>query len=195
MSQFSLFGVEAAPTDGFFLALFPEAHARARIGDAVQGQRSRHRLIGKPLAAERLHISLVGLGEYHGVPCNLVPAATSAAAGIELPAFDVGFDRIVSFSGGRRRPLVLAGGDGVARLIAFQRTVAVAMHKAGLGRTRQQFTPHVTLLYDERGIEEQPIERIGWTVTEFVLVHSLLGRSQYNILGRWPLRADSGRLN
>jgi 2'-5' RNA ligase len=28
---------------------------------------------------------------------------------------------------------------------------------------------------------------VRWTVRDFVLVHSLRGKSQYNILGRWSL--------
>jgi 2'-5' RNA ligase len=42
----------------------------------------------------------------------------------------------------------------------------------------------VTLLYDECGIKEQPIEPISWTVNEFVLVHSLLGKGRYIPLGK-----------
>ena len=80
-------------------------------------------------------------------------------------------------------------GDGVAKLIALQRVIDVAMQRARVARAKQPFVPHVTLLYDKDGIDEQPIERIGWTVTEFVLIHSLLGRGQYIALARWPLRA------
>jgi 2'-5' RNA ligase len=47
------------------------------------------------------------------------------------------------------------------------------------------FTPHVTLLYDRRNVEEQPIEPISWTVREFVLIHSMQGHTH---LARWPLR-------
>jgi 2'-5' RNA ligase len=101
----------------------------------------------------------------------------------------------MSFNGGKRRTLVLCGSDGIAKLVTLQRIVNVGMQKLRLARTKSQFVPHLTLLYDERSIEEQQIERIGWTVTEFVLVHSLLGRGQYDILGRWPLRADGVRLH
>jgi 2'-5' RNA ligase len=50
------------------------------------------------------------------------------------------------------------------------------------------FTPHVTLLYDRRCIDEQPIEPVGWTVREFALVLSLIGKTQHVPLGRWQLR-------
>lgn len=43
------------------------------------------------------------------------------------------------------------------------------------------------LLYDPQGIAEHAIEPIRWTAREFVLVHSLLGRSRHVPLGRWAL--------
>jgi len=91
----------------------------------------------------------------------------------------------------RSRPLVLrGGGDGVAAVTAFQKTLGKAMESAGLGkRVEKRFTPHVTLLYDDRALREQATARVGWTVREFALVHSLLGKTQHNLLGRWPLRA------
>ena len=48
--------------------------------------------------------------------------------------------------------------------------------------------PGMTLLYGDREIKEEAIEPIDWTVREFVLVHSLLGRNRYSALARWPLR-------
>lgn len=62
------------------------------------------------------------------------------------------------------------------------------MTATGLGRwVERNFTPHVTLLYDDRSVAPQAIEPIAWTVREFVLVHSLLGRTEHRILGRWSL--------
>jgi 2'-5' RNA ligase len=195
MSQYSLFGAETPPTDGLFLAILPEAHARPRIEGTAQQLHSRHGLKGKLLAPERYHISLFSFGEHNGLPPRLVSEVMKAAAAIEMPPFDVAFDRAMSFYGGQQRPLVLCGGDGVAKLIALQRVIDVAMQRARVARAKQPFVPHVTLLYDKDGIDEQPIERIGWTVTEFVLIHSLLGRGQYIALARWPLRADGLRLH
>jgi hypothetical protein len=74
-------------------------------------------------------------------------------------------------------------GDGVA---ALQQALGGVLAKAGLAARRSP--PHLTLLYDVRRVEEQPVAPIGWTVREFVLVHSRLGRGLYKSLGRWPLR-------
>jgi RNA 2',3'-cyclic 3'-phosphodiesterase len=56
-------------------------------------------------------------------------------------------------------------------------------------KTRTDFTPHVTLLYGDGRIGEQSIDPIGWTVREFALVLSLIGKTKYIPLGRWPLGA------
>jgi len=195
MSQLSLFGAETPATDGLFLAVLPQVHARPRIRAAADELRAQHGLQGRLIAADRYHVSLLSFGEYHGLPPNLVPDVMRAAAAIDAPPFDVVFDRAMSFNGGKRRTLVLCASDGAAKLVTLQRVVSAGVQKLRSARIKSQFVPHVTLLYDERSIEEQPIERIGWTITEFVLVHSLLGRGQYNILARWPLRADGVRLH
>src|SRR4051812_14740906 len=85
MSQFSLFGAETPPTDGLFLAVLPEVHARPRIAGAAQQLRDQHGLSGKLLAADRYHVSLHSFGEYHGLPPNLVSEVMKIAATIEMP--------------------------------------------------------------------------------------------------------------
>ena len=182
-------GMSAAPlTDGLFLALFPDAPACARIGDLTQRLRDKYALTGRPHAADRLHVSLHGIGEYPSFPNEVAARAIKAAAAVAIAPFEIAFDRVMSFSGKPGQlPLVLRG-EGVAELIAFQKILGVAMQKAELSRAKAHYAPHLTLLYDARRVEEQPIETIRWIVREFVLVHSLLGRSVYKSLGRWPLR-------
>jgi 2'-5' RNA ligase len=185
--SFAEFGA-APPTDSLFLALFPDAAAATRAAELAHHLRTRYGLNGKPLPAGRLHVSLLDLGEYAGLPKNIVATGCAAAAGVAAPPFDVSFDRAMSFSGKPGSlPLVLRG-NGVVQLTAFQRALGVTMQKAGLGRAKPQYTPHMTLLYGERRIGEQPVETIEWTVREFVLVHSRLGQTKYLPLGRWALR-------
>ena len=184
------FAAKPRPTDGFFFAIFPDDAAAARIEQLAHRLRGDHGLTGKPLAMARFHVSLHGFGEYVGLPQVVVAAANRIAASVTAPAFAVTFDRAMSFRGRpANRPLVLYGGDGVAALMAFQQTLDAAMMRAGLGgRAQRRSAPHVTLLYDDRTVPEQAVETISWTVREFLLVHSLLGRSKYIPLSRCPLR-------
>jgi 2'-5' RNA ligase len=87
-----------------------------------------------------------------------------------------------------KRPFVLRAGGDTAALAAFHRALGEAVIRAGLDRrVTWHFTPHMTLLYDQRLVAEHAIEAFGWTVTDFVLVHSLVGQGKHVHLARWPL--------
>jgi 2'-5' RNA ligase len=184
-AQSSCFGFTAPPTDGLFFALFPDSHAAERLATLAAQQCIRHRLTGRPLAAARFHVSLLGVGVHARLPGAFVAAAKTAAAGVTSSPFEVTFDRAMSFTS-RPRPRVVCSRS--AALIAFQRALARAVEQHGFGRVKPQYAPHVTLLYDERAIEEYAVEPIHWTAREFVLVHSRRGEG-YVPLARWPLRA------
>ncbi len=168
-----------------FLAAVPDAAAAAQIYRLARALKHAHKFDGKVIEPERLHVSLFFLG---GLSEQIVRVACEAAAEVPAPPFDVLFDRSASFRGKPgNQPLVLLGDDGLNRLKSFRRTLGVAMAKKGLRYlTRKDFTPHITLLYADRSVEEHPIEPIRWTVNEFVLVHSMHGHVH---LARWPLRS------
>lgn len=189
--QLSFAGFDTAPqpTDRLFFAIFPDVATAARIATLAQRLRAEHGLKGKPLATERFHVTLHPLGDYLGLPQEIVAAAGEAASAVVMPPFELAFDRAGSFLGRpRNRPFVLRAGDSVAALKAFQQVLGTAMKNAGLGRwVAPHYTPHVTLLYDGRSVAEHAVERVAWTAHEFVLVRSLLGRTRHVPLARWPL--------
>jgi 2'-5' RNA ligase len=80
--QLSLMGFEApppaAPTDRLFFALQPSATACAQITALGEALRETHGLHSKPIAPERLHITLHHLGDHAGVPADVVEAAGRA---------------------------------------------------------------------------------------------------------------------
>lgn len=176
-------------TDRLFFAIFPDAACAARIARLAQDLRLQLGLNGNPFRTERFHVTLNFLGDFSGVPHDVVAMAATAAAAVATAPFEVAFDRASSFGGkSGGRPFVLRGGEGIAALTRFQRALGVSLTKAGLAAEKERhYTPHLTLLYDDRTIAERAVETIRWTVHEFVLVHSLLGRSQYTPLERWPL--------
>ena len=151
---------EAKPTDRLFLALFPPPEVAMEIAGLAARLRADHGLRGRPLEAARFHITLNHLGDYAGLPPEIVRqanAAAEAAANRSVP-FDVAFNRAESFaSAPRNRPLVLRGGDGLAQLMVFQQALGTELAKVNLGQwTKGGYTPHVTLLYDD-----QPLQRRG----------------------------------
>ncbi|MGH8213338.1 MAG: RNA 2',3'-cyclic phosphodiesterase [Rhodanobacteraceae bacterium] len=190
--QATLDGFATQPAvDRLFFAVHPDAQAAQQIGALAQTLHAKHGLRGKPLPADRLHITLHHLGDYGGLPESLIEAANAAAARMAMPPFEVRFDRVASFAGGaRKRPCVLRSEapDANPALIALQAGLGAHLRDAGLGtHVERRFTPHVTLLYAERGITEAVVPPIAWIVRGFALVHSLLGRGQHRILRAWPL--------
>lgn len=82
---------------------------------------------------------------------------------------------------------MLTGGAGATGAVRLREALSLALSKAGVGpRPRKPFTPHVTMAYADR-TRELFIEPMSWTVSEFVLVDSLVGQSEYILPGRWPL--------
>lgn len=167
-----------------FLAAVPDADTARRIYRLAVALKRAHGFDGKIIEPERLHVSIFFLGE---LPEPAVRIACEAAAEIRTSPFDVLFDRSVTFRGKpRNQPFVLTGDDGLDRLKSFRRTLGLAMASKGLRfLAKKDFTPHITLMYAEHDVEEHPIEPIGWTVNEFVLIHSMHGHVH---LGRWPLQ-------
>ncbi len=190
-TQFPLAGIDATRSQAhrLFFALYPDADAAAQIERVARHLHGTHRLRGNPLAAERFHVTLHFLGDYLDVPRNVVAAANEAAATVVMPPFEISFDHASSFRRPRNMPFVLGGGKDAATLMAFHRTLGMALQKVGLGRYLEaHYTPHVTLLYDDRCVAEEPVETIAWTAREFVLVDSLIGQGRHVPLTRWPLR-------
>jgi 2'-5' RNA ligase len=176
---------------GLYFLVFPEQRAAARIETLARRYRAEYGFRGKPRPTSIFHVSLQNLGQYDELPLSAINErkANDAAAQVKANPFVVMFNRVESFSGGGGRyPLVLRGDDGVVGLEMLGRSLGVSMRMAGL-KARFDFTPHLTLLYGERPIRERFIQPISWTVREFVLVRSLIGKSKYIRLGRWPLDA------
>lgn len=181
-------GFERPVTDRLFFAIRPDAAAAARATRIAERLRSAFGLTGEPIAPERLHLSLHHLGDYTGVPRDIVARADEAASDLAARPFEVAFDRVASFPVRRpRRPLVLRGGEDRS-LTGFHAALGEAMRRRGLGRwVAPRFSPHVTLLYDAQCVTARPVEPVAWTVRELVLVHSLHGQARHVALGRWPL--------
>lgn len=178
----------ARPTDSFFLAVYPDEAAASRIRDEAARIRIEHGLRATPIPGDRLHITLHYLGAFAGLPADTIEQARAAASSVAMPAFHVTLNRIESFASRRpKRPLVIAG-DPDEAFCAFVDTLGQALQAAGIFvKSHPRFIPHVTAFYDEHRVASRSIAPIEWSVREFALVHSLLGRSQHEVLFRWPL--------
>jgi 2'-5' RNA ligase len=188
--QLSLPGLAAAPTNRLFFALMPEAPAATRAGELVETLRGSCRLTARALPPKRLHVSLHHVGDFAGLPEAVVARAKEAGDALKSKSFAIRFDRAGSFLRKQRTlPLVLRGGAGVTPLIAFQDALGRAMTHKGF-RIASHYTPHMTLLYDSTYVEARDVSPVEWAAREFVLIRSLIGRSRYEMLGRWALAGE-----
>lgn len=180
----------ASQKDRIFFAVLPDADTAVRITTLAEKLKSANKFSGTLIRPEHLHITLLHLGDWNGLPQSIVEIAGQAAADIVAPAFEIVCDRSESFRNSTGvYPFVLLAEQGATPLRALHATLGAALAKNGLGgATRGEFKPHVTLLRDGGRAKPAPVAPIIWTAREFVLVHSLLGKTTHIHLGRWPLR-------
>lgn len=167
-------------TDRLFFALRPDPAATARIAELALRMRAAHELAGEPLLPEHLHVTLLFLGDHAGLPPSLVADAEATGRKLRAAPFELMFHRVASFRRKRNPPLVLCREDGCAPLMVLR-------HQLG-AEQRHGYRPHVTLLYDRKMVAEEEVPAISWTANEVLLIHSLIGRKQHVVLGRYPLR-------
>jgi len=173
--------------DRLFLAIFPDSAVALRIVRTAEELRMARGLTAPIQDPSRMHVTLHHLGDFAGVPQDVVAKASAAAASVRCAPFEAAFDFAQSFRGpAGKLPFVLQGAEN-GPLKAFQKKLGDALAKHLLPPDAT-FTPHVTLLRDRVLVEEpQPISPIRWMVREFVLVHSMLGKTKHIPLARWPL--------
>lgn len=184
------FGPEPTGRDRLFFAVLPDEAAAMRAA-AVAGRLpadSRDTRVRQ----EHLHVTLHHLGDHHGVPEPVVQMAQRAAlaAASATPCFELAFEQVQRFDRqGRNAATVLTGEAGLVAVRALQARLGAEMKRAGLGQwVEKSFTPHMTLLYGRGTTALQAVEPVAWTVRELVLVHSFLGETRHEALGRWPFR-------
>ena len=174
-----------------FFALLPEPEIVSQVADLGTTVCRAHRFRGKPVWPDRLHMTLLSAVDPDCGLIENVNTATRAADRIDAVAFDVALDITESFQLRREsHPFVLASGDGVAAATTLRRSIADALTEEGFGvQMPRDFTLHMTLMWADRWVDEYPILPIRWTVREFALVLSHVGKSRHEHLAKWALHA------
>jgi 2'-5' RNA ligase len=177
------------PTDRLFLAIFPDLDTAARIAALADEQIARHGLRCKPLLPGRLHVTLFHLGDSTGLRQDVVDAAIRASSRLHAKPFELRFDEIASFRGRRdKSPFVLKASGGNEALHAFHVELGRGLREEGLpSLDGNRYEPHITMAYGARLAAAENVAPIAWPAEEFVLVHSLLGKTRHIPLARWHL--------
>lgn len=174
-------GAGGAPTAHrrrLFFALVPDQALRARLAAAL------HPVLepvgGRHVPAERLHLTLVFLGE---VAADRIPGVASAAGGVRATPFELVCDHTGHW---RRAGILWLGPRPCAGLDALHAALRTAIASCGIPLEDRPYRPHVTLA---RKLRRPPppvaIGPIAWPVRDFVLMES--AGEGYLELARWDL--------
>jgi 2'-5' RNA ligase len=218
-AQLSFFGLQRRRPDrvawprretpsvvSYFAILPPEQIGRAMVC-LRQEIVARERIFGRPVAPERLHISIAPLMRTSPTdmpdfaqavePQAVESLADGIVAPVKMPAFDILLDRVQTFNtkdrdeAHRRYYLVLDSADlpGLMRLNDLFRQSLIGH---GLGAAMPKaFNPHVTLFYANRPIAPRDVPPIRWRVHDVALVQSFHGQGRHVVPKRWPLRESA----
>jgi 2'-5' RNA ligase len=190
MPQMALFGAYQQFEHNYFFALSPDANVRQQLSRVADELRASDSLNGSWIASERYYLILHHLGQFPEVHPDLVKRALSAAGNIKMKAFNLQLDHFMSFDSKTGKfPCVLTSKYELADLNDFWRLLKESLFAQRLGQhVATSFTPHTTLLHSRQPIvKTHTIKPIQWRVTDFVLIESLVGKSEHIELGRWPL--------
>jgi len=164
----------------FFFALWPEpaaARELARVGQALAGL-----VQGKPVPAEKVHLTLAFLGSLDEERAGVAVVAASRVKGTGIK---IAIDSVGSF----RRARVGWAAPSVpgAALPALQSVLERELRARGFDLEDRAFNPHVTLVRKiGKAVPPAPIARIEWRSRAFTLVEST-GDGRYEVRESWEL--------
>ena len=136
---------------------------------------------------ELLHVTLVTLFDLHYAPPEWLAQVIAALDSFMWPVFPLAFDRIEN-----RKAVTLRTRAPLSEARAFQASLVrhLLERKAPmmLGTTPE---PHLTINYRGDRLRAEKMPPIGWTVSEILLMESVVGKTIHVEHGRWPLRATA----
>ncbi len=124
--------------------------------------------------------------DFLDMPQSAIEAFHDAGSSIMAEPFRLIFDRAVA----SKNLLILLASEKLPHVDHFQQQLVRAMMSAGLPlRRKVRFNPHITLSYQPGAPFERAIESYSWLVEDFVLIHSHVGLTRHDQVGRWKLRS------
>ncbi len=164
-----------------FFAVRPPSPLDVQIGNFAETEAGG----GPRIRSEYLHTTLAISGDFATEPTHAMAGFMEAGHHIAAAPFDMTVDRLA----GSRRSVALRPSRRSDELFALQRQIADVLRRIGLAlRDGWGFSPHITLFYRDGVPFNRTVTGFCWRVEELVLIHSLVGRTEHHVLGRWPLR-------
>jgi RNA 2',3'-cyclic 3'-phosphodiesterase len=165
-----------------FFAIKPAMHAVPAI-EAVR----RNYCPERPVKSEHLHVTMEIFDDYIGLPEDLVERLIGIGNDMDMPGFLLSLGRLV----GTTQSVALRPNGRSTGLALLQRAIRERVTEAGLtAREGWSFNPHMTLGYRREESFARAIDPIMWQVEELVLIHSRVGETRHDIIGRWQLEPE-----
>ncbi|MGN6279389.1 MAG: 2'-5' RNA ligase family protein [Sphingomonas sp.] len=146
---------------------------------------------GKPVAAERLHITMFILDDrFERPPAALIDALRAVGEAIAAAPIRVVLDRV----GGGAHSIALRPGRKNAALDDLHGRIAARAAAQGIAERRDYaFSPHMTLGYRRGTPFNAAVAPVAWDARELVLIHSHLGKTRHERIGTWRFEADDAQ--
>lgn len=173
--------VESAPERRrVFFALWPDDATRSAMSRATR--RAVQVCGGRPIAKDRLHLTVAFLGDITPARLELARAVPPIAVG----PFDLTLDAVGVWP--ESRILWFAPMAPPEVLGELEAALWDALVERGFDAADRIYRPHVTLARRARPVEEEVVP-VVWPVKDLALVESFTdGQSvHYEVLERWPL--------
>lgn len=159
-----------------FLALWPGKAAQEKL--EAQARMMAEEFGGRPMPADKIHLTLVFLGE-------LAPGRGAAAFEVALANPFTPFRMRLDRWGGFRRSKV--GWAGATRtppaLVTLQSGLEAGLREAGFAIEERPFAPHVTLVRKvERPVAARVMAPVQWQAGSLALVMTEPGSGKYRTL-------------
>jgi len=164
----------------FFFALIPPIVLARRIANAAHWFETD----GTPVRADRLHVTLFITEDRFDASAELIAGLRAIGAGIGSAPVPMTLDYI---SGGQQS-IALRAQHKNAALDALYHQIAERCAAAGIAAMPGRvFSPHLTLGYRNGRPFGERIAPLAWVADELVLIHSHLGQTRHERIGRWRL--------
>ena len=191
-----------------FVAVDIDDRTRARVARVIDALRTGMEVARSTaricwITPDRLHLTLQFIGEVSEDVAGVIQARLRPA--LDLPAFELRFDRVGTFPPGRRPRVVWLGIDrGADGLGSLQGAVQRRLEDVPFPRESRAFSPHLTVARFKHGGTRADAERLtrlvlepagGCTIDHVTLYHSRLSPRgpTYTPLLVTPLSAEDRR--
>lgn len=143
---------------------------------------------GHAVRRDHLHMTLAITNDFAAYPVRVAAEMARIGDAVVARQCPVVLDQAVASN----RSVMLMPSETLHRVDDLHRLLRAGMAASGARlRARWRHSAHMTLLYRDGKPFLKPVHPVSWCATEFVLIHSLAGRTHHRILAVWPLVAPT----